>query len=155
VFVCFTNEFRIILCEKADSTLRSSQAVPHPSTNRALRRLTSEVRRDPVHSTRYGRQRILFSNSISSTLCNMPIPPAPARESRCATVKHTEVCVWHVLNTLQSRGESGWCSDVTSTHGAWEHAGVRFLLSGARRMPSALKCFSAQTSHLCGNVALV
>jgi hypothetical protein len=44
--------------EKADSTLRSSQAVPHPSTNRALRRLTSEVRRDPVYSTRYGRQRI-------------------------------------------------------------------------------------------------
>ena len=43
--------------EKADSTLRYSQAVPHPSTNRALRRLTSEVRRDPVHSTRYGRQR--------------------------------------------------------------------------------------------------
>ena len=42
---------------KADSTQRSSQAVPHPSTNRALCRLTSEVRRDPVHSTRYGRQR--------------------------------------------------------------------------------------------------
>ena len=34
-----TREFR-----KADSTLRSSQAVPHPSTNRALCRLTSEVR---------------------------------------------------------------------------------------------------------------
>lgn len=45
--------------EKADSTLRSSQAVPHPSTNRALCRLTSEVERDPVHSTRYGRQRKL------------------------------------------------------------------------------------------------
>ena len=29
--------------EKADSTLRSSRAVPHPSTNRALCRLTSEV----------------------------------------------------------------------------------------------------------------
>ena len=43
--------------EKADSTLRTSQAVPHPSTNRALCRLTSEVERDPVHSTRYGRQR--------------------------------------------------------------------------------------------------
>ena len=42
---------------KADSTLRTSQAVPHPSTNRALCRLTSEVGRDPVHSTRYGRQR--------------------------------------------------------------------------------------------------
>ena len=43
---------------KADSTLRTSRAVPHPSTNRALRRLTSEVGRDPVHSTRYGRQRM-------------------------------------------------------------------------------------------------
>ena len=42
---------------KADSTLRTSQAVPHPSTIRALCRLTSEVERDPVHSTRYGRQR--------------------------------------------------------------------------------------------------
>ncbi len=42
---------------KADSTLGCSQAVPHPSTNRALCRLTSEVRRDPVHSTRYGRRR--------------------------------------------------------------------------------------------------
>ena len=28
------------------------------------------------------------------------------------------------------RGESGWCSDVISIHGAWRHAGVRFLLSG-------------------------
>ena len=44
---------------KAGSTQRSSRAVPHPSTNRALRRLTSEVGRDPVHSTRYGRQREL------------------------------------------------------------------------------------------------
>ena len=46
---------------KADSTLRSSRAVPHPSTNRALRRLTSEVRGDPVHSTRYGRQRDIWT----------------------------------------------------------------------------------------------
>ena len=49
-------------CLKADSTLRSSRAVPHPSTDRALRRLTSEVRRDPVHSTRYGRQRMMCFN---------------------------------------------------------------------------------------------
>jgi hypothetical protein len=51
---------------KADSTQRSSQAVPHPSTNRALRCLTSEVERDPVHSTRYGRRR--YMNSLSHTL---------------------------------------------------------------------------------------
>ena len=43
---------------KADSTLRTSRAVPHPSTIRALCRLTSEVERDPVHSTRYGRQHL-------------------------------------------------------------------------------------------------
>ena len=30
----------------------------------------------------------------------------------------------------QCQGDSGWCPDVTSTHGAWRHAGVRFLLSG-------------------------
>ena len=50
--------------QKADSTLRASRAVPHPSTDRALRRLTSEVRRDPVHSTRYGRQRTCCSPSV-------------------------------------------------------------------------------------------
>ena len=35
------------------------------------------------------------------------------------------------------RGESGWCSDVTSTHGAWRHAGVQFLLLGAEHRPFA------------------
>ena len=29
------------------------------------------------------------------------------------------------------RGESGWCSDWTSTPGAWRHAGVQFPLPGA------------------------
>ena len=46
--------------EKAGSTRRCSRAVPHPSTNRALCGLTSEVRRDPVYSTRYGRQRYIL-----------------------------------------------------------------------------------------------
>ena len=47
----------VALFGKADSTCRCSQAVPHPSTNQALGSITSEVRRDPVYSTRYGRQR--------------------------------------------------------------------------------------------------
>ena len=56
--------------EKADSTLRSSQAVPHPSTNRALSRLTSEVERDPVHSRWYGRQRIKdFNVTVGQNIC--------------------------------------------------------------------------------------
>jgi hypothetical protein len=56
---------------KADSTLRSSQAVPHPSTNRALRRLTSEVERDPVYSTRYGRQRNYITQWQHMSIVNM------------------------------------------------------------------------------------
>ena len=43
--------------KKASSTQRASQAVPHPSADRALRRLTSEFGRDPVYSSRYGRRR--------------------------------------------------------------------------------------------------
>ena len=35
------------------------------------------------------------------------------------------------------RGESGWYSDMTSTHGVWRHAGVRFLLSGG--LPHAVR----------------
>ena len=40
-----------IAVRKAGSTRGYSRAVPRPSTNRALRRLTSEVGNDPVHST--------------------------------------------------------------------------------------------------------
>ena len=43
--------------KKANSTLRASRAVPHPSTDRAFRRLTSEFGWDRVHSTKYGRWR--------------------------------------------------------------------------------------------------
>ena len=39
------------------------------------------------------------------------------------------------MPTSLCQGESGWCSDVTSTHGAWRHAGVRFLLSGETLRP--------------------
>ena len=51
--------------KKANSTLRASRAVPHPSTDRALRRLTLEVRRDPVYSTRYGRQQFEYLHCMT------------------------------------------------------------------------------------------
>jgi hypothetical protein len=70
---------------KADSTLRSSQAVPHPSTNRALRRLTSEVGRDPVYSTRYGRQRELCGPACGRQFAKQhqrrQTAPAPFRQT--------------------------------------------------------------------------
>jgi hypothetical protein len=45
--------------KRASSTQRTSQAVPHPSTDRALQRLASEFGRDPAYSLRYGRLRTL------------------------------------------------------------------------------------------------
>ena len=64
--------------KKAGSTLRTSQAVPHPSTNRALCRLTSEVGRDPVHSTRYGRQRALKSRMYTRAVRSRALRPSRA-----------------------------------------------------------------------------
>ena len=63
--------FNVVWSCKGDSILRTSQAVPNLSTNRALRRLTSEVRRDPVHSTRYGRQRNTPQRSTYATSQNV------------------------------------------------------------------------------------
>ena len=57
-FVCGSTTLgkaAIITVATADSTLKTSRAVPHPSTNRALCRLPSEVEKDPVRSSRYGR----------------------------------------------------------------------------------------------------
>jgi hypothetical protein len=42
------------------------------------------------------------------------------------------VLVFSFQRIAACQGESGWCSDGTSTPGAWKHAGVRFLLSGVR-----------------------
>ena len=53
------------LCKKASSTRRASQAVPHPSTDRAFRRLTSEFGWDRVYSTQYGRWQQYFACGLS------------------------------------------------------------------------------------------
>ena len=74
------------LAPKADSTLRSSRAVPHPSTNRALRRLTSEVRRDPVYSTRYGRQQQCWEERRSATLRRGNLPRRRERHKDMSTL---------------------------------------------------------------------
>ena len=50
--------------------------------------------------------------------------PIPHRRGKEIRKTHTQMFY------LRGRGESGWCLDVTSTHGAWRHAGVRFLLPG-------------------------
>ena len=67
----------IIEMAGADSTLRTSRAVPHPNTSRDLCRLTPEVERHPANSTRCGRQRPRWLQvgprlaSIFATLCEV------------------------------------------------------------------------------------
>ena len=53
--------------KKANSTLGPSRAVPHPSTDRAFRRLTSEFGWDRVYLTKYGRwQELTTTKSLDS-----------------------------------------------------------------------------------------
>ena len=52
--------------QKASSTLRTSQAVPHPSTDRAFGCLTSEFGWDRVCSTEYGRWRKQYAPKWSA-----------------------------------------------------------------------------------------
>ena len=98
--LCFwpESQIRVIVTRiiiKASSTLRASRAVPHPGTDRALRRLTSEFGRDPVHSTRYGRWRenritILFHKSLQATCLEATEDPCCAyREIR----QHRGMCL--------------------------------------------------------------
>ena len=76
--------------QKADSTLRSSQAVPHPSTSRALRRLTSEVEhasksQTPSHSSPFPEQ--LYALGLLGVPC------------KGVKFEHTTVA-WHVLSQM-------------------------------------------------------
>ena len=98
------NMFKVMHSKKADSTRRSSQAVPHPSTNRALRRLTSEVGRDPVHSTRYGRQREMRQNIL-------PWAIAPSRLMLSAKMDAK-----YLKRTCRYQNSTGGSSDAGNLH---------------------------------------
>ncbi|EWS74736.1 hypothetical protein TTHERM_000227039 (macronuclear) [Tetrahymena thermophila SB210] len=59
--ICCIKNLKKIFCYLQQGNLvvdtGTSQAVPHLSTNPALRRLTSEFEWDPVFSPQYGRQQ--------------------------------------------------------------------------------------------------
>ena len=84
----------------ADSTHWTSQGFPHPSTNQAMRRLTSEVGRDPVQSTRYGRQRSTSFLRVHSIRRQINFAEdSPRRSPRKAWttnkgVRHSRVAFW-------------------------------------------------------------
>ena len=116
---------------KADSTLRSSQAVPHPSTNRALCCLTSEVKRDPVHSTRYGRRReIQYFERILKTApqmetgaceacvhrapCRRPVVVRPRRE-KGNRAKHPEHKTKNTRPDTRRRKSHTTAKELTTT----------------------------------------
>ena len=82
---------------------------------------------DPVRSDRsrsltvsVHTHRLLSEAGCVCLLRHRPGPPRPTRLNIGV--------LWFSL--FGGRGESGWCLDMTSTHGAWRHAGVQFLLLG-------------------------
>ena len=66
---------RIKSRQKQNYSTQYSQVVPHPTTNCANTSLTSEIRRDPVYSSVYGRSqnlkkwRLTWTLNLSLLLC--------------------------------------------------------------------------------------
>ena len=109
--------------QKADSTLRY---VPNPSTNRALSRSTAEVRKDPVHSTRYGRQRmstcpknLLVSAGSQSRPSWMPLDLVPCKMDM---YRFKPTCFWilfgdHPFSVERHKEDKhGPCARMTRTN---------------------------------------
>jgi hypothetical protein len=110
---------------KADSTLRTSRAVPHPSTNRALCRLTSEVERDPVHSTRYGRQRKHPKAAKAPKNRVFFSPPRHARGRSPPALAPTDVGDRHRPHRDDHGGGGHAGSDRASDHHGWPSYDLR------------------------------
>ena len=67
---------------------------------------------------------------VRSMTRRLDVVPCRARNEYCCISRWALRAQCGAGVASMSRSESGWCSDVASTHGAWRHAGVRFLLSG-------------------------
>ncbi|EDK32060.2 hypothetical protein TTHERM_00198207 (macronuclear) [Tetrahymena thermophila SB210] len=65
---------RISIINQSVVDTGTSQAVPHLSTNPALRRLTSEFEWDPVFSPQYGRQQNLSERITINKLSTLGLP---------------------------------------------------------------------------------
>ena len=94
---------------KADSTLRSSQAVPHPSKNRALCRLTLEVRRDPVFSaTAWPSARrqdffVMIEDCHKTWVAVLKGIESNLRKSRCLGNGEPKLSIWRVFMGIHRR----------------------------------------------------
>ena len=85
---------------------RYSQAVTHPSTNRARRCLTSVIGREPVLSTWYGRRHVArqtFARYSEQNLCSFVL--------RCVFAKKIFLNVFIILD---SASDSKLTNDITS-----------------------------------------
>ena len=83
--------FRGVKMKKKVYNTRYSQAVTHPSTNRARRCLTSVIRREPVCSTWYGRRR--ESNEIYSHIYGL---------CECVILLSLTICFCNAYNSVLS-----------------------------------------------------
>ena len=94
---------------------------------------------------RSARGQIPLHKRDRSLCCLLRVPC-----SRCASV--CKQIVWlpsfDQHDKVACRGESGWCSDMTSTHGAWRHAEVQFLLPGVYLWTSQLDTYPHRHEHV-------
>ena len=137
---------------KADSTLRSSRAVPHPSTNQALRRLTSEVRRDPVCSTRYGRQRRhmqLLCLALPAARWRSTAQPSPRCWAvvRAPLAKRARPSCNPLLEAPKHKADSTLRSSRAVPHPSTNRALCR-LTSEVRRDPVCSTRYGRQRRHM-------
>ena len=92
----------------------------------------------------------MLSRCSNLTVINTSI----SHQSQCINLNdggpnRTQYKFWRPSrHSVVGRGGSGWCSDVTSTHGAWRHAGVRFLFPGVLLIVKCRRVFH-ERSVLC------
>ena len=112
--------------ERCNEGKPANQLATQPTDTKVMS--VSSTHRQAVHCTLrlVMPQELPMESSITVFLTRQLARELLPTTSQC-------IMVWCDSAWCESRGESGWCSDVTSTHGAWRHAGVRFLLSGAEK----------------------
>ena len=93
-----------------------------PGSNPDVHLLAVCARASPTTSTREWHAR-LWRTVWAPSYRHAEFGPRKNDEARLVSTQTASS-----ISFLSGRGASGWCSDVTSSHGAWRHAGIRFLL---------------------------
>ena len=117
--------------EKKVYSTRYSQAVTHPSTNRARRCLTSMIGREPVFSTWYGRRHLTHSFTPTYTQIRQHTTP-----TLLPTLQRTSTpCI---VPKLPSARKSHWTSKPDHSGPFLQHVHAKYQKQRSRRTEEIL-----------------